>query len=178
MQISVHFVGPPAADEAYAVTVNASAEEGHSAAGPGGPHGYISFGVCGVGVEPEGGSDAKGKVRRGNVTKRKRVAAINGVERGVGAGAVPADVTDAAGKAMNGAEVRVPGAAVTDGFVSNAVLLCSKSESGKRGGKEIGVGARQGIESPGAYPKLDVLETEQCWPPRGAPRYSPGRRRK
>lgn len=34
VQVSVHFVGPPAADEANAVAVDACAQERHGAAGP------------------------------------------------------------------------------------------------------------------------------------------------
>ena len=34
VQVAVHFVGPPAADEADAVAVDAGAQERHGAAGP------------------------------------------------------------------------------------------------------------------------------------------------
>jgi hypothetical protein len=49
VQVPVHFVGPPAADEANAIAVDAGAQERHGAAGSRGPHRHIGQGVGRIG---------------------------------------------------------------------------------------------------------------------------------
>jgi hypothetical protein len=90
MKVAEHFIGPPLPDHAEAIAVDAGAEEGHGAAGPGGWDRDINEGVGGIGMEVENGTDTCRDVRSRNVPKRGRRGGANSVESRVRRGALRA----------------------------------------------------------------------------------------
>ena len=61
---------------------------------------------------------------------------------------------------QNGTEVGVARAAMPDRLVAYAVLLAGEGHRSKGGRLEVGVGAREGVEDPGADPELEILEAK------------------
>lgn len=58
---------------------------------------------------------------------------------------------------------------MSDPFVANAVFLLGEGERDERGGTKVGGGAREGIQSSRADPKLNIAEAEHVGvAPRGS----------
>ena len=61
VEVPIHLIGTPPADEANTVTVDASTQECHGAACLSGAGGDVGEGVCRVRVKVEGRADARGE---------------------------------------------------------------------------------------------------------------------
>ena len=59
VEVAVHFVRPPAAQQTDAIAIDARAKEGHGTAGAGGAYRHIGGGVGGVWVQGESDANAK-----------------------------------------------------------------------------------------------------------------------
>ena len=136
VEISVHLVGPPSADETYTIAINARAKEGHGPASAGRTNRDIGEGVRRVGRENKSGADAPRQIRSKEETERKCRRGEKSVEGCVRSGERgSANGKNTESQAVDRTQVRVTGAPMTDRFVSDAVFLVRKSEGNKGAGK-------------------------------------------
>lgn len=134
MEIAVHFIGAPAANQPNAIGVNAAAEHGHGAARAGRAGRNVAGGEIRERGWEEGHRPAKECGDVGGKDKlprfRWKPIGIEGRRRG---GARHAEMHEAARERMDGAERGVAAPAVTKSFPTNTILLRGKGDRHERG---------------------------------------------
>jgi hypothetical protein len=86
VEIPIHFIGPPSAKQTDAVRVDTRTKQRHRAACACGTNGDIGRGEGGVGVQGQGGAEARGEVRRKDEGPSRGARGTEGVEGGVSGG--------------------------------------------------------------------------------------------
>ena len=92
MQVPVHGIRAPAADEAESVAINPAAEEGHCAAGTGGARRDLSRAEPACGQGADGGAQELGNCLRGDIVPGARME--EGVEREGRRGVMETEMVD------------------------------------------------------------------------------------
>ena len=134
MKIAVELIREPPPDQANTIPIDAGAEEGHGPTRPGGTGGDIGRRVCGIGIEREGGPDATSEVGRLKILKGATRRGGVRAERGRRRGMEGAQCNGAGYQGESWAQSGMAGAAVSDGFVTNPILLPRESERGGSSG--------------------------------------------
>lgn len=75
---------------------------------------------------------------------------------------VSAEVKDSVDDGKNGTPLGVPGAAKSNQFALDPILLMRKFQSHMCRGAEVGLRSNVGIEPNGASEEMDVTEAEWC----------------
>lgn len=164
VQVAVHLVGPPAADKANAVAIDARAEHGHGTAGAGGPGREVARGNAQRGVGSDGETDAGGQDGGSDILKRRRVAGWGGADRVKGGGGEAALGTERKHprrKARHRAKSGVAGASVAKRLAADAIFLRGERESSKGGGVEVSRRTQHGIQTARAEPEVDIVQAKQ-----------------
>ena len=132
MEVSIHGVGAPPADEAEAVGVDTATHECHGAARAGGSGGYEGWTEAGRGECADSGAKEEGHgCWRNVVAPGPRGSVEIGVKRRGWSGPVVAEMGEPAEQALNRAEEGVAAAGVADGFVPDTIFWPGKGERGE-----------------------------------------------
>jgi hypothetical protein len=160
MEVTIHLIGPPAANETDAICIHTSMEEGGGPAGPGGPggqEGRVEAEGCGKGR----GSEAhQGCDRRGEDIGPPPVMEVS-VEGGVRGRIRRAKVGNAREDAGNEAEVRVAAAGVANALPANTIFFSGEQE-GKKSNRREGIqGAGEGVHRGVTRAQCNITEAKE-----------------
>ena len=138
MQISQHFIGAPATDEADAIRIHIRTQESHGSGCTEGGSGDVA-GHEVIGGAQDGNGEAQGGHEIGRAeageTQGERVKERSQRLRGGGVGV--AQMQDATNRGGDGTKMWIATAAQANDLAAHTVLLCSELERDKIGGVEL-----------------------------------------
>jgi hypothetical protein len=171
MKVTEHLIRAPAADQADNVGVDVGKEKGHGTTSAKGLGVDISRKEANAGTEGGNGeAEGLGDVGGGNGMVRgasARLAVVGGQRSGCGS-IVSTKVEDTIDGGDDRAGVGVAAAAQANDFATHPILLIGEGVEGEGGGKEVGVGVKEEIQTAKANKQLNVFEGKRCSVGRGA----------
>ena len=163
MEIAVHFVRSPPADEADAIGVNAAAKHGHGPACSGRAGGNIP----GSKIGERGGKESNSATEEsGDIGGKDELPGCLGsrakrVDRRGRESTGETKVEESASERGDGTERRVAASAMAQSLAADTILLSGEGNRYEGGCQEVVSGTGQGVEAPLSDPDANVLEPEE-----------------